>query len=306
MYYEINEKTARISKEMMSMSGYAEDSATREYRAMVDRAYQLVEEQKKQVSEFYHDKLDHLLDRYAKVLAEYINRENQIGTMCPSVMISGGSNFPVRKKEKQVAAWNANRANYEKAESILRKIRSVGTGPIDFADPHAEEMLTDRINNLQAELDACKEANAYYRKHKTLEGCPGISAKALSWLTRPGVFNVGENGTPLEFYKTPFPAYHTTSIRQRLKKAKERLEEYYKRKTNGQESGNGLKFDGGEIVKNAELNRLQILFDDIPDAETRTALKQNGFRWSPSNKAWQRQLTDAAERAAKSVLQINE
>lgn len=306
MYYEINEKTARISKEMMSMRGYEEGSATSEYRAMVDRAAQMVEEQKEQVSEFYHDKLDHLLDRYAKALAEYINRENQIGTMCPSVMISGGSNFPVRKKEKQVAAWEANRANYEKAESILRKIRSVGTGPIDFADPHAEEMLTDRINNLQSELDACKEANAYYRKHKTLEGCPGISAKALSWLTRPGVFNAGENGTPLELYKTPFPSYHLSSIRQRLKSAKERLEEYNKRKACAQEIGNGLKFDGGEIVKNAELNRLQILFDDIPDEETRTALKRNGFRWSPSNKAWQRQLTDAAERAAKSVLQINE
>lgn len=305
MYYEINEKAARLSKEMMSMSEYTPGSATSEYRGMVDKAALLVEQQKKQVSHFYHDKLDHLLDRYAKALAEYINRENHIGTMCPSVMISGGSNFPVRKKEKQVAAWEANRANWEKAESILRKIRSVGTGPIDFADPNAEEMLTDRINYLQEELNSCKAANAFYRKNKTLDGCPGISARDLAWLTRPGVFNAGEHGTPLELYKTPFPSYHLTSIRQKLKKAQERLEEFHKRKANAQESGNGLKFDGGEIVRNAELNRLQILFDDIPDEETRTALKQNGFRWSPSNKAWQRQLTDAAERVAKSILQID-
>ena len=304
MYYEIDEKCARISNDMMSMRNYVEGSATAEYRKMVDSAVQLVEQQKKRVSEFYHDRLDYLLDRYAKTLAEYINRENQIGTMCPSIMISGGSNFPVRKKEKQVAAWKANRENYEKAEDILRKIRSVGTGPIDFADPHAEEILTDRINNLQAELDACKEANAFYRKHKTLEGCPGISAKSREWLTRPGVFNSGENGTPLELYKTPFPSYHLSSVRQRLKTAKERLEEYHKRKASGQESGKGMKFEGGEIVKNAELNRLQIIFDYIPDEEIRTALKQNGFRWSPSNKAWQRQLTDAAEIAARNVLSL--
>ena len=304
MYYEIDEKCARISNDLMSMRNYVEGSATAEYRKMVDSAVQLVEQQKKRVSEFYHDRLDYLLDRYAKTLAEYINRENQIGTMCPSIMISGGSNFPVRKKEKQVAAWKANRENYEKAEDILRKIRSVGTGPIDFADPHAEEILTDRINNLQAELDACKEANAFYRKHKTLEGCPGISAKSREWLTRPGVFNSGENGTPLELYKTPFPSYHLSSVRQRLKTAKERLEEYHKRKASGQESGKGMKFEGGEIVKNAELNRLQIIFDYIPDEEIRTALKQNGFRWSPSNKAWQRQLTDAAEIAARNVLSL--
>lgn len=304
MYYEINEEAARLSKQMMSMRDYTPGSATAEYQSMVDKAAALVEQQKKQVSRFYHDKLDHLLDRYAKTLAEYINRENQIGTMCPSVMISGGSNFPVKKKEKQVAAWEANRANWEKAESILRKIRSVGTGPIDFADPNAEEMLTERVNNLQEELDACKAANAFYRKNKTLAGCPGISAREMEWLTRPGVFNAGEHGTPLELYKTPFPSYHLSSIRQKLKKAQERLEEYHKRKASAQEGGNSLKFDGGEVVRNAELNRLQILFEDIPDEETRTALKQNGFRWSPANKAWQRQLTDTAESAARRILNI--
>lgn len=302
MYYEINEEAARISKEMMSMRDYIPGSATAEYQSMVDKAAELVKQQKEQVSPFYNEKLDHLLDRYAKTLAEYINRENQIGTMCPSLMIAGGSNFPVKKKERQVAAWEANRANWEKAESILRKIRSVGTGPIDFADPNAEEMLGERVNNLQEELDACKAANAYYRKNKTLDGCPGISAKELEWLTRPGVFNKG-NGTPLELYETPFPSHHLSSIRQKLKKAQERLDEYHKRKASARESGDGLKFDGGEIVKNAELNRLQILFDDIPDEETRAALKKNGFRWSPANKAWQRQLTDAAERAARAILQ---
>ena len=57
-----------------------------------------------------------------------------------------------------------------------------------------------------------------------------------------------------------------------------------------------------EIVRNAEENRLQILFDEIPDADTRDALKSNGFRWSPRNKAWQRQLTQNAEYAARRVL----
>ena len=65
---------------------------------------------------------------------------------------------------------------------------------------------------------------------------------------------------------------------------------------------NTTKFDGGEIVRNAEENRLQILFDEIPDADTRDALKSNGFRWSPRNKAWQRQLTQNAEYAARRVL----
>lgn len=69
---------------------------------------------------------------------------------------------------------------------------------------------------------------------------------------------------------------------------------------------NGAKFPGGEIVRNIEADRLQILFDEKPDEETRAALKQNGFRWSPRYSAWQRQLTPNAEAAARRALGLTE
>ena len=72
-YYEINEETARRANDMNSMRDYKPGSATAEYRAAVDQAAELVERQKKAVSPFYHDKLDALLDRYARRLAAYYN-----------------------------------------------------------------------------------------------------------------------------------------------------------------------------------------------------------------------------------------
>ena len=47
--------------------------------------------------------------------------------------------------------------------------------------------------------------------------------------------------------------------------------------------------------------RVQFIFDDKPDEETRELLKANGFRWAPSQGAWQRQLTPAGKAAAKRV-----
>ena len=41
-------------------------------------------------------------------------------------------------------------------------------------------------------------------------------------------------------------------------------------------------------------DRIKVLFDSIPTASVRSELKHAGFRWSPSNSAWQRQLTDNA------------
>ena len=135
MYYPINENTARLSHQMMSMSDYKEGSATAGYRAAVDEAAALVERQKQKVSPFYHEKLDALLDRYARRLAAYYNDYYRNEAACPSILISGGSNFPVRKKEKQNSRRETLMREYNEIQGILSKIKSVGTGPIDFSDP---------------------------------------------------------------------------------------------------------------------------------------------------------------------------
>ena len=60
---------------------------------------------------------------------------------------------------------------------------------------------------------------------------------------------------------------------------------------------------GFSIERNKDLNRLQLKFDNIPDANTRAILKSNGFRWSPREKAWQRQLNGNSESSLKSVME---
>ena len=72
------------------------------------------------------------------------------------------------------------------------------------------------------------------------------------------------------------------------------------------DAANTLEFDGGKIFLNMEANRLQILFDEIPDEETRAALKSHGFKWSRKNEAWQRQLTRNAVYDAKRILGITD
>lgn len=107
-YYPINEGAARRAKEMNSFSDYKEGSATAEYRAMVDKAAAIAEKQKSRVDPMYHEKIDHLLDTYARKLAENMNQGFAIDARVPSVMIAGPANFPVGKKEKQNRARDSN------------------------------------------------------------------------------------------------------------------------------------------------------------------------------------------------------
>ena len=302
-YYEISEETARNAHYCIHMSDYEPGSATASYQNSVNSAAQLVEQQKARTSAFYHDKLDALLDRYARRLAQWTNDYNRNQASYPSQFIAGAGNFNMRKHNRQMSREDSLWEEYRQIEAILDKIRSVGTGPVDLADPHAREMLTERLNSQRQMLEDAKTANAYYRKHKTLEGCPGLSEKNRAWLTRPGVFASGD-GSPISQYGSPFPAYELASLRGKIERTEQRLAELDKREQQAAQPQTGTAFDGGQIVRNIDLNRLQILFDAIPDADTRAALKQNGFRWSPKNQAWQRQLTDNAERAARQVLRL--
>lgn len=300
MYYPIDENMARLSHQMMSMRDYKAGSATAEYQAAVDKAAALVAQRKQKVSTFYHSKLDGLLDRYARRLAQWTNDHNRNGASCPSVLICGAANFPVRKKEKQNAREDSLWKEYQNIQGILSKIKSVGTGPIDFSDPNARKMLVERLEAAKALHESKKQANAYYRKHKTLDGCPGITEKDREWLTRPGVFAKGD-GSPLALYGIPFPSYDLQRDTADIRRYAARLEEYDKLQA---QHDTGTEFDGGRIIRNVEQSRLQIEFDEIPGQEVRDALKSSGFRWSRKNQAWQRQLTDNAERAARRILNL--
>ena len=60
------------------------------------------------------------------------------------------------------------------------------------------------------------------------------------------------------------------------------------------------RFDGFTVEERPADNRIAILFDRKPSELVRSALKREGFRWSPANEAWQRQLNNAGRAAAES------
>ena len=301
-YYEINEDTARSAHYCVHMSDYKPGSATAEYRRAVDKAATLVEARKAKVSPYYHDNLDALLDRYARRLAQWMNDYNRNQASYPSQFISGAGNYNMKKHEKQMSRESTLWNEYDEIKAILNKIEAVGTGAVDLADPHAREMLAEQIQKLQSKLDESKALNAYYRKHKSFDGFPGMTAEAAAKLTA----DFADTCQRCPWVKHPVPDYELTSLRGKIKRVQARLDELDKRTEQTAQPAESTKFSGGEIVRNLEADRLQILFDEKPDEETRAALKQNGFRWSPRYSAWQRQLTPNAEAAARRALGLKE
>ena len=123
-YYKINEDAARRAKEMNSFSDYKAGSATAGYRQMVDKAAGIAAAQKRRVDPMYHEKIDRLLDSYARKLAENMNNGFVIDARVPSVLIAGPANFPTRKKEKQNAARDRNMEEWKRYRGSLTGLRA--------------------------------------------------------------------------------------------------------------------------------------------------------------------------------------
>ena len=294
-YFPINEGSARTAHNMMSMRDYAEGSTTASYRSEVDKAYNIadkVAEKKPEEAERAY----RLAERYSKKMAEYYNKESSIGMMCPSVMISGAGNFPVRKKEKQVAAWEKNHEFYQYVQGILTKIENIlyGREIIKSDDERAIEKLEEKLEDLKSSQEQMKAANKAIRLKDTEAGDDllremGYSEEAIKKLREPDCCG-----------RTGYPSFQLQNNNANIHRVEERLKGLKAAKERGSSEQEYKTF---KVVENTEAMRYQIIFDGKPDVDIRSLLKSNGFKWSPSNGAWQRQLTGNGKWALNRVLE---
>ena len=293
-YYSINEGAARRAKEMNSFSDYKPGSATAEYRHYVDNAFEIAQAQKKRVDPMYHEKIDSLLDTYARKLAANMNHSFAIDARVPSILIAGGSNFPVRQKEKQNAARDSNMQEWQYIQGLLDKIRSTGMGGIRQDDPQAIPKLQKKLDGLVKAQETMKAVNAYYRKHGTLDGCPYLSPENLENLK-------ADMASSWHYEKKPFQSWELSNNNAEIHRVRQRIESLTRAKETVYV---GWEFDGGHVEANREQSRLQVFFEDKPDADARQQLKEHGFRWAPSIGAWQRLLNGNAYYAADRIPSI--
>jgi hypothetical protein len=168
---------------------------------------------------------------------------------------------------------------------------------ISSDDPEAVLKLQEQIDKAEVIQARMTAANKAVRKND-----------------RDALLAQGFNPARIEELFTPdfcgrlgFPAYALTNNSANIRRMKQRIEQLrLEHKRRNTDSTPVLKMEtpaGVEIVENASANRLQIFFPGKPADAVRSTLKGNGFRWSPSEGAWQRQLNQSARWAAKRVFE---
>lgn len=296
MAYEINEELARRAHEMRSTRDYKPDSATAEYLRQVEEARRIAEESKARCkTTAQRNRVDGMLDKYERTLAFAINRENEVGTWCPSILIVGGSNFPVAKKKRQVAAMDANRVNFDKARDILEKIQGYGyTAPINSRDPEALAALREELDKERESHAHMKAVNEYFKRYGSLDGCADVGEYERAEIDG----RMKQWGAP-----RPFVSWQLGNSRKRIQRLENRIKEM---EAAVEANAQPVELDdlpGVTYHENSATMRVQLIFEGKPEPDIRAVLKSHAFRWCPSQGAWQRQLNANGKRAAREVLE---
>jgi len=249
-------------------------------------------------------KIERMQERAAKATDEsnkQYEKAQRIGEMIPfgqPILVGHHSEGRHRNHLKKID--NAMRNSIEasnKAKHYANRARFAESNKaISSDDPEAIQKLKGKVAKTEEKQAAMKIINKGY---KAFTKNPEADLVKLG-LTAEQI-NAVKTYAPRYSYDTkPFPAYSMTNNNaniQRMKKRIETLSREYQR----QEAPQQISGEGWELVENADENRIQFLFDGKPEVEIRSELKHNGFRWSPRNTAWQRQLNNAGRYAAKRV-----
>lgn len=218
---------------------------------------------------------------------------------CMSTMITGGSNFNVRRNDKMNGQErNASDASVEYYNKILEYAKkekyyaeNPDARPIMAGDSDAVERLQKKLANSKQAHDKMLAVNKVLRKKPVdkaaLVEILGSNRLAEQISEKDCMGNVG------------FAPYALNGSRAGIKAIEERLRLLEKQKA---EPTKESTVNGVRIVENPDDVRLELYFDGKPSDEMRSVLKSNAFKWTPSKGAWQRQLTNNARYSFKNFV----
>ena len=216
---------------------------------------------------------------------------------CFSVLVTGAGNFNQRKHQK---ANDAERAAYERLQAWKEKT---------IKRLNRKERLTGmaEVERLRAILEAAEETHEKMkqvnqicrRKCTDEEQVDAIVAECgiKEEQARELVFPDPDRGT----YRKGFASYQLSLNLAQIKDLKAKIARH---EAMAEKEDKVLEFEDYDVELDYQEERLRIRHHEKPDAQTIQELKGNGFRWSPKNKAWQRQLTSNAVYAARRVLNL--
>jgi hypothetical protein len=194
------------------------------------------------------------------------------------ILVGHHSEHRARRDQERIHANMAKGVELLDAakETARRAEAAASNTAIDSDDPEALVKLREKLAGLEERQAKLNDYRRCLRKG-------GGGELALLALGVPQL-------TADEMMRNGIPDYVGSNLSANIRSVKKRIAELEKAATKPTPADERY----GEIVVSESLNRVQIRFPGKPDEATRGELKSHGFRWAPSEGAWQRKASNQA------------
>lgn len=179
----------------------------------------------------------------------------------------------------------------DKAAYYEEKAKAIENNDAIFSDdPNALDKLTDKLNGMKTTQEFMKAANKCLKKNDK-DGFLKLQFGTLELWEQLNVVD--------RLHGKGFPSFKLTNNSANIRRIEQRIAQLQKLET---KTAYDQTINRIRILENLEANRLQIIFPGKPEEEARKKLKSAGFRWSPSESAWQRHISNGALFNAKMIV----
>lgn len=227
------------------------------------------------------------------------------------------------KQQRKLERFNKLKEKHEReSNSRFESAKKIGDmipmGQPILVGHHSEKGHRKDIaridSNMRKGIEHSETADYYANKVKNIENPRGISsddpeaiqkleAKIIEQETlhaKLKTMKVNPNAHLMDRDSANMKSVYLTGYTSEIRRCKKRIEELKAKLSipDVDEEKNGVR-----ICTDKEDNRIRIHFPNIPSEEVRTNMKRQGWRWSPYNSAWQKQISGYGIDQAKKIME---
>lgn len=221
--------------------------------------------------------------------------------------MGGRSDYEERRKNRieryEKLSKKAREMSEQYSNSNANRILQIAPGQPILVGHHSEkkhrQLLERAHNDIKKSIEEADKSKYYYNRAREAEG-----NKAIYNDDPEAIKKLEEKLERLKNEKESIKArvheqYELDNIGANIRETKKRIERLKELETIEFKT---IEFNGGKVIHNQAINRIQFIFNEIPNEEVRKSLKANGFHWSQKEKAWQRLFNQNCIRATKRII----
>lgn len=231
-------------------------------------------------------------DKYIAKYSEWLGAMSRCFSQ--AITGAGGWNAAVFRRHERTQA--AEKAAYERLEAWCEKVIKRCNRQERLTGWAEVERLQEKLDGLTRLQETMKAANKIIRSKKLAE------VEKVDELVALGL----SESTALKLMEPDFCGrigFATFQLSNNLAKIKDTEAKIKRHAKMAQHDNEEQGYWWGTLRTDYADERYRFVFNGKPAQTVITIMKQNGFRWSPSNKAWQRQITANAKFAVSRIIE---